>query len=107
MAGTVTPMAEYIEREWLVKEAEEILNFRKQHYFDRNRIADAVATLEWLKDYAPAADVVPVRHGRWEPYTYISCGLKKSDGFVATCCTRWNKIRERYCPNCGADMRGE
>lgn len=53
-------MKEYIEREWLVNEALAVLDFRKQHYTDKNRIADAEATVEWLKYYAPAADVVEV-----------------------------------------------
>lgn len=54
---------------------------------------------------APAADVAPVRHGRWieqEKYTFgvmYDCSI---------CCDRildnghsWN-----YCPNCGAKMDG-
>ena len=51
---------EYIEREYLVKEAEAVLDFRKKHYTDKARIADAASTVEWLKYYAPAADVVEV-----------------------------------------------
>lgn len=51
---------EYIEREYLVKEAEAVLDFRKKYYTDKDRIADAASTVEWLKYYAPAADVVEV-----------------------------------------------
>ena len=59
----------------------------------------------------PAADVVPVRHGRWIEYTKViipepynkwghawncsECGF--DDGFVAY----------NYCPNCGAKMDEE
>lgn len=53
-------MKEYIERDYLVKEAEAILMFRKQFYMDKKYIQDAAATLEWLKYYAPAANVVEV-----------------------------------------------
>ena len=87
-------MAEYISKEAL------LAAYDAAHKGEPGRARKLIAE-------ATAADVAPVVHGRWEPYTYISCGFKKSDGFVATCCTRWNKIRERYCPNCGADMRGE
>lgn len=51
---------EYIERDYLVKEAEAVLDFRKKYYTDVARIADAAATVEWLKYYAPTADVVEV-----------------------------------------------
>ena len=57
-----------------------------------------------LKGLAPA-DVQPVRHGRWDTtrpeapmfgYYYCSeCGRKKTSP------------QDHYCPNCGADMRGE
>lgn len=56
-----------------------------------------------------AADVAPVRHGRWEYYdTYI-------DGitiFRCTCCGDLQSGRDgwgwkkNYCPNCGAIMDG-
>ena len=42
-------MAEYIAREWLVKEAEAVLDFRRQHYMDKARIADTESTVKWLK----------------------------------------------------------
>ena len=51
-------MKEYIERDYLVKEAEATLMFRKQFYMDNKYIQDAADTVEWLKYYAPAADVV-------------------------------------------------
>ena len=59
-------------------------------------------------DGKPAADVAPVRHGRWEKhpqsneddpvYTCSLCKLNVS-GFEK----RWIK----YCPNCGALMQEE
>ena len=48
-------MAEYIEREAVLKEAESRIMWG----------ASAAAVYELIRD-APAADVAPVRHGRWE-----------------------------------------
>jgi len=56
----------------------------------------------------PAADVVEVKHGRWEKYIptfgvgdFIKCSVCDR--------SRVNNLTERtpYCPNCGAKMDGE
>lgn len=52
---------------------------------------------------APTVDAVPVVHGRWEL-------LKCWTGFETLYCSECNyetNNRSNYCPNCGADMRGE
>lgn len=53
----------------------------------------------------PAADVAPVRHGRWE--THYRSGTTVSKGVVSGCCDMWNGWKTPYCPNCGAKMDGE
>lgn len=90
-------MAEYIDKEAL-----------RDALYD----ADAI-TMNGVKilNQFPAADVEPVRHGRWIEYTKViipepynkweqawkcsECGF--DDGFVAY----------NFCPNCGARMDGE
>ena len=56
----------------------------------------------------PAADVVPVRHGRWIRHTDTRFGSKLNDCIECNCCGIWfsseNQIRRTYCPNCGARM---
>lgn len=54
-------------------------------------------------DVQPAADVVEVRHGRWERVDY---GNGCYNYHCSSCrhIPREN-IRSNYCPNCGADMR--
>ena len=51
----------------------------------------------------PAADVEPVRHGRWDD----TC-----DGITPYCtvcgCSHRLMVRTpKYCPNCGAKMKGD
>lgn len=61
----------------------------------------------------PAADVQPVRHGRWlevKGFTGVEAfGYKEEcvDGFVCSICGGEVDVSEghfRYCPNCGAKM---
>lgn len=98
---------EYIERDYLVKEAEAILTFRKQSRVSKERIEDAMTTLEWLKRYAPAADVeevvrckncsigfeVETDHPLHPVRKYIYCPDRNEevepDGFC-----KWSKRRE-------------
>lgn len=51
--------------------------------------------------FMDAADVVPVRHGRWINHTMI-------DGHIHAECSECHKVRiiDNYCPNCGAKMDG-
>lgn len=86
------------------------------HYNADEACASVVSDFEAI----PAADVEPVRHGRWERYTH-SCfyGCDKDgepifrDRTVWYCsnrkCRRKTVIKEKFCPNCGAkmDLKGE
>ena len=63
-----------------------------------------------LMEDAPAADVVEVKHGRWEFVDFVSPTLKCSVcGGLAPmdCCGDYHRERTDYCPNCGAKMDGE
>ena len=102
-------MAEYIERGALMQ-----FPIRRDHYDRKNGNKHFINGIETVLEYAenlPAADVAPVRHGRWDDsgrYTFPS-------GAVAVRCTNcgcaltesehrlynWN-----YCPVCGAKMDG-
>lgn len=74
-----------------------------------HKALDAIAKL-------PTVDAVPVRRGKWiEENTRPRSGLFYCSSCHRTCCdiqpTRlkgWTKrCRYAFCPNCGADMRGE
>ena len=96
---TVTGMAEYIEREALLKFIENGINNpdRKEAFG-----YDTVEILEKVQ-YMPAADVAPVRHGRWidgDPY----CPICRKDKFRGLDADVWSDWKPDYCPNCGARM---
>lgn len=96
-------MAEYIERKRAIVEACNSLGL----YQSEELCPSEYVKLEDALNNIPAADVAPVRHGRWmnansRPKTYwrrcTACG-----GLAYFCGIGCSY---KYCPNCGADMRG-
>lgn len=89
--------ADYIERLDTLKELA-LLDTGEEEYTDnisRTRATIAIANI-------PAADVVPVIHSEWE--RHMSFGICRNCGYEYD----WKATDARnYCPNCGADMRGE
>ena len=84
-------MTEYIEREALIE---------KCHWVIRSDgIRVYVCHAEDIET-APAADVAPVRHGRWIKEIWLS-GTHK---LICRECGKWGSKRSNYCPNCGAKM---
>ena len=80
-------MAEYIEREALLK--------KMKNWYEKISLIACVNSM-------PAADVAPVRHGRW---------IMHDDEFGLTCecsaCHIETMGDGNYCPNCGAKMELE
>ena len=104
---SVMGMAEYIEK-WsivnrLIDIANEFQQYKPFHGFEHamyRKICEAEIAI-WKTQ---AADVAPVRHGRWRTnvlygyeYTFVcsECGYVDVYPFDG---------RHRYCPNCGAKM---
>lgn len=91
-------MAEYIERE--------TIKAKMIHYGFKS--PDMTVT-EFVEDELPAADVAPVRHGRWvhsryencsEQFEIVKCSFCGHEAYaMAFYVIGWN-----YCPNCGARM---
>ena len=68
--------------------------------FDLDKAKQALASV-------PAADVVPVVHGRWERDADGDWYCTNCDEVVAICESgRERTYRKPYCPNCGAKMDG-
>ena len=80
-------MTEYIEREAL-----------RDALYD----ADAI-TMSGVKilNQFPAADVAPVRHGRW-----LCVDTDTEQFFLCNRCKKREYWESNYCPNCGAKMDG-
>ena len=104
-------MAEYIEREALIDAVESIdwySVYKGKLTAGAPNTENALykaSSIYAVIDNAPAADVAPVRHGRWieqEKYTF---------GVLYDCSICGNRILDNghpwnYCPNCGAKMDG-
>ena len=98
-------MTEYIEKNKAIKELYEVYDYEfptASGGFDEYARMIVPNTIKNM----PAADVVPVVHGRWMPAVY-----------VGDCCYRCSEcqfLRDaylidvgNYCPNCGCKMDGE
>lgn len=89
----------YIERESAIKS---LLNdYPEQVGYSREDAADCIR-------YMDAADVAPVRHGRWIEPSRLYYGAKQYECSLCYSDIFWKKhsITEKYphCPNCGAKM---
>lgn len=89
-------MDEYIQRETLLERAEYDNNYR------------LIIPAEALKS-APAADVVPVVHGRWDDsgrYIFPSgaAAVRCTNCGCALTESEYRLINWNYCPVCGAKM---
>ena len=90
-------MAEYIEREAAIKS---LLNdYPGQVGYSREDAADCIR-------YMDAADVAPVRHGRWEKVIPSKSAAKWSTEVSCSVCHKKGYTIYNYCPNCGAIMDG-
>lgn len=109
-------MAEYIEREELLKRfnSNDVVhkmdneNFRyKQGYLTGLITASVVAKA------MPSADVVEVKHGKWEKQQFIGrSGFFSVKDFTCSNCFESFAVEQgkglmNYCPNCGARMERE
>ena len=93
-------MAEYIERESLINHVEDLPTWGADgNLLDRE---DVISSIE----NRLAADVAPVRHGRWEQC--FEDWRQQIEGDKCSVCGfehYGTSIRNyNYCPNCGAKM---
>ena len=114
-------MTDYISREAAIEAIEETDWYHQNKNKDMVHGANSSEHQAWYREqdvYAaiksiPAADVRPVVRGRWEKKI---TGKPESGGtlgyFVCSVCSCrvWATALDgklNFCPNCGADMRGE
>ena len=92
-------MTEYIEKEALmVALCKEIIG-DGDYYNGKDDMQDEIRD---MVSRFPAADVAPVRHGRWLPFHSTAAGDIQYCSACEIGCT-W---KPNYCPNCGAKMDG-
>ena len=91
-------MAEYIEREILLKKNfySENCNSEENHWNDY-AIKDIIR-------HIPAADVAPVKHGHWRQVDESKCEC--SNCGIIVLIAVYPHGDKNYCPNCGAKMDG-
>ena len=91
-------MAEYIDRE----------EYCEKHCRCSNEYCGKESCPIWK---APAADVVPVVHGRWiesKEHIYLTDSVcKEWINFYCSECDVPNNSPTDFCPSCGARMDGE
>ena len=105
-------MAEYIEREALVAELQQEVEFETTMYTEEQNKFFNMGLKCAIRDVKsqPAADVVEVRHGYW--HLLDNCS---NEGVYCSNCRKKvyktnyanQKIKSNYCPNCGAKMDGK
>ena len=100
-------MAEYIEREAVVKRVQEIYCVGCNSYHGvRCRACGTGDAIDIIEDF-PTADVAPVVHGRWIKDNEKSA-LHIEAIYLCSACHNyeaWGKTEKTpYCPNCGAKM---
>ena len=105
-------MAEYIEREVLMRQIKEIHCAECNSYHGvRCRACWVDDTFDYI-DSEPAVDVAPVVHGRWEleyeTYGKMRCSVCKKEALIEKAIGDVGVITiyvdSNYCPNCGAKM---
>lgn len=96
-------MAEYIEREALTAFLEE--NHDDGEWLVNQYNADWICS--WIESQ-PAADVEPVKHGKWVNERELAGGFRSIWGYDCSVCGHTvENYPTNYCPNCGARMDGE
>lgn len=91
-------MKYYIDKDDAVKI---MYTFLKQaHDMDSNndRLAEVLTIAKNVVNEIPHADVVPVRHGRWDA---------DMGGVWCSVCGEYSEGEWDYCPYCGARMDGD
>lgn len=102
-------MKEYIERELLLIGVDGCISSLHVQAKGDPIQESAIKLVEATRGYIAslsAADVAPVRHGRWEPGNPICpvCGENKFKDLDADVWADW---QPKFCPNCGARMGKE
>ena len=94
-------MSEYINKETVLQDMGERYDcYNPEIEADRN-IRKGLVFARMIIDKQSIANVQEVKHGKWEE---IRDAYGQLEGWIHIECGREVKIKENYCPNCGAKM---
>lgn len=99
-------MTEYIDREAAIKAI-----YESDHFSVRECFGWRAREIEEVLRAVPAADVAPVRNGKWVHSRYENCS-EQFEIVKCSCCGHEAYAMAfyvrggNYCPNCGARMDG-
>lgn len=96
-------MAEYIEREARLKEIDKAF----EEYGQNGDILKLFSECRASILFAPAADVVEVRHGEWAGDAFCDVLTCKECSYEHALYVLGKLSATNYCPNCGAKMDGK
>lgn len=106
-------MAEYIEREKALNifgDIPEGYGYYKPFTFPVSRTTrEAITLFKKEINKITAADVAPVKHGRWEmrPTGMMTEYGPELKAFCTACNNSNKQYQPPYCPHCGAKMDGD
>ena len=92
-------MAEYIEKAAVISKCDEMWENADETTDVGVATINAIDRITDFIEAMPAADVQRVKRGEWgkRAYNRVQCSY----------CGKCEDIATDFCPNCGADMRGE
>ena len=101
-------MSEYIERGALLALLEERRDFLFKENGDYDHYSNGFdEAVDKVENFPVAADVVEVKHGRWEKVSWWQHQNRYECNECSICgCRVKPKFTYNYCPNCGAKMDG-
>lgn len=100
-------MSEYLEREALIAATENVPS-KTSHGLTKEQCDGANfarLTLAAIFRAIPAADVAPVRHGRWF-HSFGAWRCSECNVTASFWCMASTQYLSNYCPECGAKMDG-
>ena len=107
-------MSEYIERDKILGYMDLVVIHARGVSGDdpiSKKVTDIVAGMRDIVAMAPAADVAPVVHGRWEEWWPPKHMIFTGEEMLWRCSACDAKYSDKenmsYCPRCGARMDGE
>lgn len=92
-------MAEYIKREYAVDAAVDVYYNTPDINLSCEKFEDAILKI-------PAADVAPVRRGRWIEHKHFHHDHYIDSTYECSECKVEEPLTSNYCPSCGAKMDG-